>query len=382
MLLRKLLAAASFAALAACATAHRPERVIDVTPETPSGAIVARPMPSAKLDVSKTLTRIIFASCAQQNEDQSIWDRIAAENPGLVLYMGDNVYGDVRSNDRALPELKAAYMRLADSEPFARVRAAAPVLTVWDDHDMGINDGGADYQYKEQSEALFEYVWAINRDDERASRPGVYGAWTIGQEGKRVQIIMLDTRYFRSPLKPTDEAGARGKERWLPDADPAKTMLGEAQWAWLEEELKKPADLRLLVSSIQVMSEGHGWEAWREFPLEREKLYDVIDRTGADNLIILSGDRHSAALYERNDVIGYPLFEATSSSLNLPASIWRAQSGDTWVEPDPNRLGDMIFDANYGRIDIDWAEKSARVSIVGADGASLLERTLDFKALL
>lgn len=376
---KKFLAAASFLAIVACATAERNDAALAVSPEAPSGVIRAEPMPAAALDLSRTLTRIVFASCAQQNEDQSIWNRIAAENPGLVLYFGDNVYGDVRSNDPALPELKAAYMRLAASEPFSRVRAAAPLLTVWDDHDYGMNDAGGDYQFKEQSEKLFEYVWEVK--DERAGRPGVYGSWTIGEDGKRVQIIMLDTRFFRSPLKPTDEMGARGKERWLPDADPEKTMLGDAQWAWLEAELKEPADLRLLVSSIQVMSEGHGWEAWREFPLERQKLYDVIRRAGADNLVVLSGDRHSAAFYERKDVIDYPLFEATSSSLNLPASTWREQSGETWVEPDPNRQGDIYYDANYGLIDIDWATKSVRVAIRSADGGDAMARTLDISAL-
>ena len=360
-------------ALASCATPDKAGAPSAVSPDAPSGAIRARPMISAPLDVSKPLSRIVFASCAEENEDQSLWDKIAGENADLLLFIGDNVYGDVRSNDPALPELKAAYMRLADSAPFARARAASPMLTTWDDHDFGMNDGGADHRYKEQSEALFEFVWNVS--DERAQRPGVYGSWTIGEAGKRVQVIMLDTRFFRSPLKPTDEMGAHGKERWLPDADPSKTMLGDAQWAWLEEELKKPAELHLLVSSIQVMSEGHGWEAWREFPLEREKLYDVIDRTGAKNVIVLSGDRHSAALYERKDVIGYPLFEATSSSINLPAAKWRAESGDTYVEEDPNRLGAMIYDANYGVIDIDWASKTAAFAIRGPNGANYLSAT-------
>lgn len=373
MFLVRIASLTAVLALAACATPGKVEPQSAVSPEAPSGAISARPMISAPLDTSKTLSRIVFASCAQQNEDQSLWDKIAGENADLLLYIGDNVYGDVRSNDAALPELKAAYMRLADSAPFARARAAAPLLTTWDDHDFGMNDAGGDYRLKEKSEALFEYVWDVK--DARGERPGVYGAWMIGEAGKRVQIIMLDTRFFRSPLKPTDEQGARGKERWLPDPDPTKTMLGAAQWAWLEEELKKPADLRLLVSSIQVMSEGHGWEAWREFPLEREKLYDVIDRTGAKNLMILSGDRHSAALYERKDVVGYPLFEATSSSINLPAAKWRAESGDTWVEPDPNRLGAMIYDANYGVIDIDWTAQTAAFTIRGAAGETHLSAT-------
>ena len=376
-MMKGFFAAISLAVSAACSTpgAGGPHAG---APESPDGIIQAAPMASAPLDPSKTLTRIVFASCAQQNEDQSIWNRIADENPDLVLYMGDNVYGDVRSNDPALPELKAAYMRLAASAPFARVRAAAPVLTVWDDHDMGLNDGGEDYQYKDNSEKLFEYVWDVK--DERAGRPGVYGSWIIGEVGKRVQIIMLDTRYFRSPLKPTDEMNARGKERWIPDEDPSKTMLGDAQWAWLENELKRPAELRLIVSSIQVLSEGHGWEAWREFPLERQKLYDTIKRAGAERLIVLSGDRHSAALYQRDDVIGYPLFEATSSSLNLPASKWRAQSGDTWMEIDPNRRGDMFYDANYGRIDIDWADEAISVRVIGGDGAAPLAVAMPFES--
>jgi alkaline phosphatase D len=370
--------------LAGCATAA-PDRAAP-SASAPSmddaaGAIVAAPMPSAPLDQSRRLSRIIFASCAQQNEDQTIFDRLAADRPDLTLYIGDNVYGDVRSNDRSLPELKAAYARLGASAPFARLRAAAPMLTVWDDHDYGMNDAGGDYQYKEQSEALFEHVWALAPDDERRSRPGVYGAWTVGPKGERVQIIMLDTRFFRSALKATDQNNARGKERWVPDADPAKTMLGEAQWAWLEAELKKPAELRLLVSSIQVLSEGHGWEAWREFPLERQKLYDVIRRAGAENLIVLSGDRHAGALYEKKDALSYPLFEATSSSLNLPGSKWRAQSGETWVEQDPGRLGDMFFDVNYGRIDIDWAARSVSVSLRDPSGGEMASRTIAFDAM-
>jgi alkaline phosphatase D len=379
--MRKIFTAASLLALAACATPEKDSRdySMSLAPDAPAGAIRARPMPSAPLDPSRTLTRIIFASCAQQNEDQSIWNRVADESADLVIYLGDNVYGDVRSNDPSLPELKAAYMRLSMSEPFARVRAAAPLLTVWDDHDMGMNDGGGDYPLKEQSEKLFEYVWDVK--DERAARPGVYGAWIIGEAGRRVQVIMLDTRYFRSPLKPSDDVGARGKERWLPDADPAKTMLGAEQWAWLEGELKKPAELRLVVSSIQVMSEGHGWEAWREFPLERQKLYDVIKRTGAEGVVLLSGDRHAAALYQRDGAISYPLFEATSSSLNLPASKWRAASGETWTEIDPNRLGEMYYDANYGRIDIDWENRGVDVSVMSATAEPVLGKSLALDAL-
>lgn len=379
----RLTLAAAAAMLAACGTMEETRSArLDAPPEAPDGAVRAVPMPSAPLDRTKTLTRIIFASCAQQREDQSIWNVIAAEDPDLVLYMGDNVYGDVRSEDPALPELKAAYMRLAGSEPFSRVRATAPVLTVWDDHDYGLGDGGGDYQHKERSEALFDYVWALPEGDPRRIRPGVYGSWMVGgEDGRRVQVIMLDTRFFRSPLKRTDEYGAHGKERYLPDPDPAKTMLGEAQWAWLEAELKRPADLRLLVSSIQVIADGHGWEAWKMLPLERERLYRLIDDIDPNGLVILSGDRHSAALYRKDGVADYPLFEATSSSLNLPASVWRAESGETYVEPGPNRISDMYYETNYGLIEIDWAAGEVAVSIRNAAGDAVMSEVVAIATL-
>ena len=343
-------------------------------------------MPSLPpFDQSKTYSRIIFASCADQKEDQSIWNQISSENPDLTLYIGDNVYGDVRSNDPALPELKTAYMRLAQSKPFASVRAKAPMLTVWDDHDYGMNDMGADFQFRESAEALFENVWAVPEDDDpRRARPGVYSSWMLGEEeGKRVQIIMLDTRYFRSPLQRTDEQGAPGnRERYVPDPDPAKTMLGEAQWAWLAAELRKPADLTVArVSSVQVIADGHGWEAWKMLPVEREKLYRVIDDAGADNLIILSGDRHAAAFYQRSDVVDYPLFEATSSSLNLPAAKWREESGETYVEPGPHRLGDMIYEANYGVIEIDWERRELAIGIRSGDGETIQSKVVDLDSL-
>lgn len=381
--MKKRLLAASLATglLAACAVNAPPagssvqKAEISALPaEAAAGAIRAAPMPSAPLDESETLTRIIFASCAHQNEDQSIWDVLVAADPDLTLFIGDNVYGDVYSKDPALPELKTAYMRLAQSEPFSRARAAAPMLTVWDDHDYGLNDAGAEFVYREEAEELFNYVWAV--DDARASRPGVYDSWIIGEGGRRVQVIMLDTRYFRSPLKASDKRGAPGKERYIPDPDPAKTMLGEAQWAWLAEELEKPAELRLLVSSVQIIADGHGWEAWKMLPTERQRLYDVIAASDAHGVVLLTGDRHAAALYRKEGVGDYPLFEATSSSLNLPASGFRRPGEEPYMEPGPNRLGPMYQEANFGLIEIDWLGGAVDISIRDGAGVSVLSEQL------
>jgi len=67
-------------------------------------------------------------------------------------------------------------------------------------------------------------------------------------------VILLDPRYFRSPLRPTDERGTPGKERCLPDPDPAKTKLDDAQWRWLDERLREPAEIRIIVAWLYAMA--------------------------------------------------------------------------------------------------------------------------------
>ena len=319
------------------------------------------------LDPARPLTRIAFGSCHDpRREGMSILDQIASENADLFIYGGDNVYGDAYGGDETLPELRSAYAALAADPHFAALRATTPMMAVWDDHDYGLNDAGRRFLFKEFAETLFLDFWAVPQDDERRHRPGIYTSGIYGPEGQRTQIILLDTRFFRSDLAPTPERGAPGRERYVPTDDPGQDMLGDAQWAWLEAQLRQPADLRLIVSSIQVHADGHGWEAWRTMPAERQRFYDLIAESGAGNVILMSGDRHSAGIYVREDVIGYPLYEITSSALNMSFQ-------DENPEPGPHRIGDMYAPVNYGVIDVNWAERSVRLQIRGGDGAVMRE---------
>lgn len=310
------------------------------------------------------LTTIAFGSCHTSEKEIPILDTIAGENADLFIYAGDNVYGDAYSWNPDLVELREAYHMLADRPEFQRLRSEVPMMAVWDDHDYGLNDAGAIFPYKGFAETLFEDFWRVPQDDPRRGRPGIYTAQTFGPQGRRVQVILLDTRYFRGALTPTDQRGAPGRERYLPSADESQTMLGEEQWAWLEDQLEQPADLRLLVTSIQVHAEGHGWEAWRTLPHERERLYALIRDTGAEGVVLLSGDRHSSGLYVREDVAPYPLYEITSSSLNMSF----AEENN---EPGPNRIGEMYALENYGVIGIDWEAGTLALDIRDMDGETV-----------
>ena len=373
----RILLLGAVAGLTSCETATQ---TIDTTDnEKPA---VSFTMTSASLDKSQPLYRIAFGSCMKEKDDQSIWDKVSAEEPDAFVFLGDNVYGDLYSDDPRftdpeMPAMQESYLKLSQSGPFASFREKTLVLATWDDHDFGVNDGGADYPFKAKAEELFLDAWAVPSSDERRSREGIYTSDIIGPFGQSVQIILLDTRYFRGSLKVTDEKNAPLKERYLQSYDSTSTMLGQAQWDWLEAELKKPADLRILVSSIQVIADGHGWEAWRTLPLQRNKLYQMLSDTNADNTIIVSGDRHSGAFYERGDVTGARLLEMTTSSLNAPVSAWRARSGETRIEPGPYRDGEPQFEVNYGMMDINWENRQVSLRLV-SPGLETKTQVFDF----
>ena len=317
------------------------------------------PLPPAEAP----LARIAFGSCLHQSKPQPIWRSVIAAEPQLFLMLGDNVYGDIKSADYR--ELKTAYADLADHPDFAAARDAFPILATWDDHDYGSNDAGADFVHRAVGRDQFRAFWKGSGSVAGEDREGIHYARIFGPIGRRVQIIMLDTRSFRSPLS-RKPVGAAGRGPYQPDAAAAKTMLGARQWDWLARQFREPADLRIVVSSIQVLADGHGWERWGNLPAERKRLFQLIDDTGANGVVFLSGDRHRAAMY-RNVADGpYPLIEVTSSSLNLPMA-------DT-DEYGPHQIDQMYGSVNFGMLNVDWRKRSLTITITGLGGSTIRSR--------
>jgi alkaline phosphatase D len=275
-----------------------------------------------------------------------------AAKPDVFLFLGDNVY----ASDPARRDVRAQYRKLAGVPGFQRLRETVPLLAVWDDHDFGVNDGGAEHEGKVDSQQAFCDFWDVPQTDPRRSRPGIYHAITVGPNGKRVQFLMLDTRFFRSPLK-TKPAGDDRPGRYVPDDDPAKTMLGEDQWKWLEERLKEPAKVRIVMSSIQVVAEDHLWEKWANLPLERSRLFSLIRDTGATGVIFVSGDRHLAEISMMPDALGYPAYDLTASALNLSSQSWRPHEPNRW------RVASMNYANNFGLIQIDWTRSDPEIRL-------------------
>ncbi len=329
------------------------------------------------LPAATVLHRIAFGSCLDQDRPHPILETVKAGSPDLFLFAGDNVYGDkrqgrwLRQADQAA--LDRAYDKLSGSQAFRRFADGLPILATWDDHDYGLNDAGVELPIKESSKQALLDFFQVPADVPVRARPGLYQARHFGPPGRRVQVILLDTRWFRSRLRKTDQRGAPGRERYLPDTAPAKTMLGPSQWRWLSERLREPAELRLIVSSIQIIANGHGYERWGNLPNERQRFYDLLAESGAGNVVVLSGDRHIAGLYRKHLPNGGILHEITSSSLNRAFVRHPKERG-------PRQLGPMVGTENYGTIDIDWSQGLVTLAIRGRQREVLREIELDLTA--
>jgi alkaline phosphatase D len=323
----------------------------------------------------ESLHRIAFGSCGSEKKDQPIWADVVAAKPDLFLFVGDNIYGDTEN----MQVLADKYAQLGAKPGYQNLLKTCPVLATWDDHDFGVNDGGSWYPKKVESQQIMLDFFGVPADSPRRSREGIYGAYTFGPEGKRVQVILLDTRYFKTRMK-GDKRSDEEKKRlnlvgwYVPTDDPEATILGEEQWAWLEEQLKEPADLRIIASSIQVIADEKGMESWGNAPRERERLYQLIEKTGAEGVLFISGDVHFSEISKVDDG-PYPFVDFTSSGLTNSEPSWAAAVNTHRTSPI------AYAKPTFGLIEIDWEAPSPKITLeaigVGGEVAFRQELGLD-----
>lgn len=318
-----------------------------------ASAVNAAPDPHPQS--TRTLTRIAFGSCAKSDKPQPIWDAVLASEPDLFIFLGDNVYLDTR--DTAV--MRRKYAELAAQPGFQKLKASVPILAIWDDHDFGENDAGADYPMKEESRRLFLDFFSEAADSPRRTRDGIYTSHVFGPEGRRVQIILPDLRWNRTPLVAL-ELGDQDYDGWIekqveagkPTPGPyarnpelAATQLGETQWRWLEEQLSVPADIRVFGSSLQVLADFAGWEGWINFAHDHQRLLAAIRDRKANGLFCLSGDTHYGEISRLDVNTPYPIWDITSSGLT-----------EVWPVTPPNalRVGEVVREQNFGLLTIGW----------------------------
>ncbi|KAG2302429.1 hypothetical protein Bca52824_031080 [Brassica carinata] len=353
------------------------------------------------------ITRIAFGSCANQSAPQPIWEAINKFDPQVFIWLGDNIYGDIRKPNRLFgkertigpwrnsprfvpsseSEMKLRYAKAKSNPGYARLQRKARVIGTWDDHDYGLNDAGKEFDRKVVNQRLMLDFLDEPIDSPRRKQAGVYASYMFGPSNRRVKVIVLDTRYHRDPLRSDG------------------SILGDTQWGWLEDELRGPhSEITIIASSVQVISNLSAttgplfyMESWGRFPKERKRLFQLIQDTKRNGVIFISGDVHFGEITRYDCAVGYPLYDVTSSGLVqsvekvFPRPLRFIVRLLFWYTPNTMRVINdncryrscTYGQQNFGAISIDWDANPAtvRLEIRDVNGITALSTNVSLSEL-
>jgi alkaline phosphatase D len=251
---------------------------------------------------------VALGSCAYVNETEfdrpgtpyggeyEIFNAIAAKQPDVMLWLGDNVY--YREPDF----YSAAFMRHRNAHTRA-LPEMQPLLgrahnyAIWDDHDYGPNNSDRTYSKKREALQIFKDYW-LNPSYGIEEAPGVFFNFTWAD----VDFFMLDDRYHRSPDN-------------YPDV-PDKVMFGKEQMRWLKEALvSSRAPFKIIAGGNQMLNPQIGDESFSAYKNEYAELLNWIKSNDVWGVLFLSGDIHRTELIRLENPDFYPFYDYSNSPL-------------------------------------------------------------------
>jgi alkaline phosphatase D len=317
--------------------------------------------------------KIAFGSCGHQDRTLSIFDFVSDLKPDYFIFLGDNVYLDTRDTS----VMRKEYAKLNENLSFQKLKAATKILATWDDHDYGEDDAGKYYPMKNESKKIFLDFFKEPENSLRYEHQGIYTSYMIKKRRKRIQLILLDTRTFRSNL--TRYQKGMNKDSifdydllYVPNNKVDSTILGDEQWGWLENELRQKADIRIICSSTQFGITYNGYESWANFPKEQEKMLALIRKTKANGAFFISGDVHYAELSKWENQFTYPIYDLTASGLTQS---WH------FATPNKNRIAGPVMENHFGLLEFNLKRKKVSLQIIDRDNQVRINQILDLKEL-
>lgn len=278
----------------------------------------------------KELKRFVFGSCNNQHDPQPLWAEMAKVKPDFFIWGGDNVYADKQNKN-----LKAAFDKQNLIPEYINFKKRFPFIGIWDDHDYATNNANGHYAYKDRSQKLLLDFLEEPLHSPRRKRPGVYTSYTFG----KTKFILLDNRYFL-------------------DVEPNAPMLGGTQWQWLEEELKRSTSkLTFIMSGLSILSPVHPFSdgSWANYPTERDRLLELVEKHRSKGVVFLTGDMHFSSIFHRR---GHLEFMSSGMTHTVPQVLW-------WYLG--RRYETSFFGLNYGQVDIQWEGATPLVTMMIRD---------------
>lgn len=265
------------------------------------------------LDTSKNIVRFAYASCMADDYRfndiiDPMWARMEKLNPDLIILNGDVVYVDsFEFVERKKATELDIWFRFIDSFnrlPLYNWRILKPILTTWDDHDFGTNDGDRDFTSKVAARKIFlAFFGGKNlQDTYQLETDSVYFSFT----GFKQKMLFIDDRYFRQPNKEQQVSEKYG--HW-----------GEKQHNWILANLNEANIPVWIFNGNQVFS-GKDLTFKESMQTNHPEHFAVFleDLKKAKSPVIFgSGDIHFSEIMQiPASRLGYETFEVTSSSMH------------------------------------------------------------------
>ncbi len=316
------------------------------------------------------------------------------------------------------------------SDPSAQaMHAAAPMISIWDDHETTNNswkDGAENHQpategnWAARRRAALQayYEWMPVRDP-RPGRPAeaLFNSYDYGD---LLTLVSLETRLMAraqqfeySDIVPTlkteaDVDNFRDNLLW----DGARDMMGQAQLDYMSNAFSRAADAkrpwRLVANQVimanviapdlseyvteeDIVSLEKQWDqarsfvefsklglpanldAWDGYPAARERFYDIAKETGAEGMIVVTGDTHTwwandlAARDGRPMGVELGVSSVTSPSPYRPEFLGGKGSEYALLTNRDNPSVRYLSGASHGHIDLEVRPDGADARFMAVD---------------
>lgn len=290
------------------------------------------------LNLKKQNIRVGVASCMDDRIESAteMWSSYLNKFLDVNFFIGDNVYAD-RLDDGSKKvadeaQLWLRYTQTWDRLYFYHSSVLSPTYYLWDDHDYGKNDGGAEYVHREKAAEVF-WTFHPNEEIKDVYRKTLGAGSILTAFGQK--FIFVDGRYFRQNNKGV---------HW-----------GDEQKEIVFKELKgSKANMNWLIQGDQFFGAYHPFESFeKDNAKEFKRTLKAIKKT-KKKVIFVSGDRHLTEVMKiEKAALGFETYEITSSGIHakvFPGSFERS----------PNPRGEVGKSGVYNYSVIEFDREKAK----------------------
>jgi alkaline phosphatase D len=287
---------------------------------------VGRTRTAPAADSAPARLRFAFASCQQYEQGYyGAYRHIVADEPDFIAFLGDYIYESswgrrhVRKHGSGEPytlaDYRARYALYKSDPDLQAAHRACPWIVTWDDHEVDndyANDQPSDGMPREQFlarraaayRACYEHMPLPARMRPDGAQMKIH---TRVDWGRLARVHLLDDRQYRSHQACPRRPGGGGSNvvdaaACAALADPARSMLGAEQEAWLAAGFAQARSGWNLIAQQTLMAQaGRRTEAgrrvwtdgWDGYPAARRRLLEAVAAQRPSNPVVIGGDVHA-----------------------------------------------------------------------------------------